>query len=213
MQVRWLKQGAGRDEVIVVFGGWAIGSQCFAHLTGGQDVLFVDDYRDLTGELPDLSAYARRRLVAWSFGVAAFGHWQSELGQLGRRMAFDSRVAVNGSLTPVHPKTGIPPRVFRQTEAGLSEASFQDFLTHSFNAPQPWQSFDAALHHAELLAVEARGAAPTCAWDRIWISGQDRIFPAQNLERAWADQPDAIRRIDAPHVAFAAWSAWQELWQ
>jgi biotin synthesis protein BioG len=212
MQIEWLKR-AGSAEVVVVFGGWGIGSQCFAHLTGEQDVLFVSDYRNLATDLPDLSHYTRRRLVAWSFGVAGFAHWQFERGQLGRHMAFDSRIAVNGSLTPIHPKTGIPPRVFRQTEAGLSEASFQDFLTHSFNAPQPWRGFDPAPHHAELLAVAARGAAPPCAWDRIWISGQDRIFPAQNLERAWAEQTDAIRRIDAPHVAFAAWSAWQELWQ
>ncbi len=207
MQIEWLHR-TGAAEVIVVFGGWALGPACFDPLTGAQDILFVSDYRDVATDLPDLRGYALRRLIAWSFGVAAFGHWQ-----VGRDQAFDSRTAINGSLTPVHAKTGIPPRVFRHTEATLTEASFQDFLSHSFDAPQPWQAFDPAPHHAELRAVQQRGDAPDCAWDRIWISARDRIFPPQNLERAWKGEPEAIRRIDAPHVPFSAWSDWAQLWQ
>lgn len=207
MRVSWLKQ-TGSCEVIVVFGGWGIGPACFAHLAGGQDVLFVSDYRDLSAALPELGGYARRSLVAWSFGVAAFGHWRNGLGQ---DLLFDRRVAVNGSLTPVHPRMGIAPRVFRNTVDGLSAVSFQEFLQHSFDAPHPPHQVDVAALRDELIAVEQRGPAPECDWDRVWISGRDRIFPPQNLERAWAHRPDAIRRIDAPHVPFAAWATWAQV--
>ncbi len=203
MRFDWLHRDRASPAVIVVFGGWAIGPQVLAHLAGGQDVLFASDYRDLDAFLPDLSGYAQRALVAWSFGVAAYGHWQA-----GLCPRFDRCVAINGSLTPVHGKTGIPPRIFRQTVEELSPASFQSFLDLCFDAPQPAQPFDTSARRAELLAVERRGDAPGCHWDRIWISDRDRIFPPQNLDRAWAAQPGAIRRINAPHVPFAQWSDW-----
>ncbi len=204
----WLRQTNDSADVIVVFGGWAIGPACLSHLTGAQDVIFVSDYSGLTTGLPDLGGYTSRTLLAWSFGVAAFAHWQAV-----HEARFDRHVAINGSHTPVHARTGIPPRVFRHTADHLSVPSFQDFLTHSFNAPQPVQIVDVAQCRAELQAVEQRGAAPPCRWDRVWISTRDRIFPSQNLERAWRGEADRICRIDAAHVPFAAWSAWEEIWQ
>ncbi|MDC0738454.1 DUF452 family protein [Cognatishimia sp. SS12] len=204
MQCRWLHQDDA-NQVIVVFGGWALGPGLFAHLAGACDVLYVDDYRTLA-PLPDLSKYTQRSLIAYSFGVAAFGHWQAQYqGQ------FDQKIAINGSLTPVHRREGIPPAIFQATHDGLSQESFQEFVTLCFGTEQPHHAIDTAARRAELAAVAARGPAPNPGFDAALISTADRIFPAANLRRAWAGHGAAPIEVDAPHVPFARWDKWVDL--
>ncbi|UWQ36184.1 DUF452 family protein [Leisingera aquaemixtae] len=205
MEFRWLKQNSAA-EAIVVFGGWAVGPEVFWHLDGPQDILFASGYGDLGAELPDLSGYDHVSLLAWSFGVAAYGHWQQ-----GRPDPFRRKVAVNGSLKPVNRSAGIPPAVFRKTAETLSLESFQSFLTRVFGQPQTPEPLDVEARRSELMAVERRGDAPQTRFDRIWISSGDKIFPPANLQRAWAGQ--AVRLIDAPHAPFGQFATWEALLQ
>ncbi|EDZ48538.1 pimeloyl-ACP methyl esterase BioG family protein [Leisingera daeponensis] len=205
MEFRWLKQNQAA-EAIVVFGGWAVGPEVFWHLDGPQDILFASGYSDLNADLPDLSGYERVSLLAWSFGVAAYAHWQQ-----GRPDPFHRKVAVNGSLKPVNRSAGIPPAVFRKTAETLSLETFQSFLTRVFGQPQTPEPLDVEARRAELMAVERRGDAPQTRFDRIWISSGDKIFPPANLERAWAGQ--AVRLIDAAHAPFCQFETWEALLQ
>ncbi|PCJ10541.1 MAG: biotin synthase [Rhodobacteraceae bacterium] len=212
MQFRWLKRGqalsgasAGPNaEVIVVFGGWAVGPEVFQHLTGPQDILFASDYRDLEADLPDLSSYARVSLVAWSFGVASYGHWQQ-----GRADPFGRKVAVNGTLTPVNRATGVPPSAMTRTIETLSQDAYQLFLIRVFNLEQPQSDIDIAARREELQAIERRGDAHDVTFDLVWISCSDKIFPPANQARAWSE--DMVRDIQAPHAPFGQFKAWQEL--
>lgn len=204
MKSVWLKQDGHRD-LIVIFGGWALGAGMFAHLSGSEDVLFVDDYRELDN-LPNLSAYQNRTAVAFSFGVAAFAHLDS-----ATRDQFDRTVAINGSPAPVDRRMGIPPVVYKKTRDGLSHESFQNFTALCYGEDQPDIPIDLAARAAELEAVQDRGTADCPIFNRIWISQKDRIFPPANLARAFAGQEDIIRSIDAPHVPIAAWDSWQEV--
>lgn len=202
----WLKQSNKANRVIVVFGGWAMGSDVLSHLEGTSDVLFISDYRDLTYALPDLSHYTHCTLVAWSFGVASYCHWQAKNADY-----FDIKVAINGSMTPVDRACGIPPQVMQKTIDRLSYESFQVFLMRAHNAKVPEQTIDVSERKAELIAVRERGDAPAQTWDRIILATKDRIFPLANMERAWATQVDAIKLIEAPHVPFASWQQWDDL--
>ncbi|AHD10316.1 pimeloyl-ACP methyl esterase BioG family protein [Phaeobacter gallaeciensis] len=204
MEFRWLKQ-TNAAEAIVVFGGWAVGPDVFDHLKGPQDVLFVSDYRNLDTDLPDLSGCDHVTLLAWSFGVAAYAHWQE-----GHADPFDRKVAVNGTLAPVDAAHGIPPDVMAKTAEGLSEASFVQFLRRTFNAPQPPRVIDIDARRAELHAVAARGAAPAVVFDQAWISGRDRIFPSANQHRAW--EGTTIRELPTvAHAPFDHFDSWQAL--
>lgn len=205
MEFRWLKQNEAA-EAVVVFGGWAVGPEVFWQLDGPQDILFASGYTDLNAELPDLSGYERISLLAWSFGVTAYAHWQQ-----GRPDPFHCKVAVNGSLKPVNRSAGIPPAVFRKTAETLSLESYQSFLTRVFGQPQHAEPVDVDALRAELLAVERRGDAPQTRFDRIWISSGDKIFPPANLARAWAGQ--AVSQIDAPHAPFGLFETWEALLQ
>ncbi len=206
MEAIWLRRKAGAEAVIVFFAGWGAEPADVAHLGGDADVLLVRDYRDLDADLPDLSAYRRKLLVAWSFGVAAYGHWQ-----MGRIGVFDRRIAVNGTLAAVDRDRGIAPKVLQMTIDGLSEDGFHAFRTRSHGAEQPRRAVDLAARKAELEAVRDRGPSPDCDWDRIWIGTGDRVFPVQAQRRAWAGQADRIQEIDAPHAPFAGWSRWEDL--
>ncbi|MEK0162879.1 pimeloyl-ACP methyl esterase BioG family protein [Phaeobacter sp. A36a-5a] len=204
MEFRWLKQNEA-VEAIVVFGGWAIGADVFAHLTGPEDVLFVSDFRSLDADLPDLSGYDHVTLLAWSFGVAGYAHWQQ-----GRGDPFDRKVAVNGTLAPVDETRGIPPEVMARTAEGLSEQSFAQFLRRTFNAPQSPHEIDIDARRAELHAVAQRGPAPAVGFDLVWIAGRDRIFPPANQHRAWAGV--ALRELPtAAHAPFDHFDSWQAL--
>ncbi|KIC13622.1 pimeloyl-ACP methyl esterase BioG family protein [Leisingera sp. ANG-Vp] len=203
MKFRWLKQDQAA-EAIVVFGGWAVGPEVFWHLNGPQDILFASDYSSLDADLPDLSSYRRVSLLAWSFGVAAYAHWQQ-----GRPDPFQRKVAVNGSLQPVNRGAGIPPAVFRKTVETLSLETYQGFLARVFGAAQEAQPLDVEARRGELLAVERRGDAPQMRFGRVWVSTGDKIFPSANLQRAWAGQN--VSAIDAPHAPFDRFSDWEAL--
>lgn len=203
LEICWLKRG-GAAEVIVIFGGWAVGPRVFDHLSGAQDLCFAHGYSDLAEDLPDLASYDRLCLLAWSFGVASYAHWQ-----VGRPDPFNRKVAVNGSLDPVSRETGISPVAMKKTIEAVSAESFKVFLKRAFDVPPPIGEFDVCARRAELVSVMERGAAPEISFDRIWISSRDRIFPPANLERAWKGRPTKL--IDAPHAPFAEFQCWDEL--
>lgn len=204
MQTEWLIHSGTASEVIVVFGGWAVGPGCLAHLQGSQDVLFVEDYTDLAAELPDLGGYATRRLLAWSFGVAAYAHWQA-----GRVDPFARKTAIAGTLNPVDRAEGIPPTVLEKTRDTLSDTSFAMFQRRCFGGPQAPVQIDVSRKQEELSAVAARGRAPDVAFDRIVIPARDRIFPPANMTKAWAGQADRVVTVEAPHAPFNLWQSWE----
>ncbi|MBO9447529.1 pimeloyl-ACP methyl esterase BioG family protein [Ruegeria sp. R14_0] len=203
MNQRWLSRN-GTNDLILIFGGWALGAAPFAGLIGGADVLFVDDYAQLDDPLPDLEQYDQVDLIAFSFGVASAGHWLAQTGFRPNRM-----VAVSGTLRPADPEHGIAPDMIRATADNLTESSFAKFCRRAgLDGPAP--EIDIAAAQAELLAVIDRGDAPHAAFDRIWIPERDRVIPTLAQEAAWADQLDAVRRIAAPHVPFRGGQSWQE---
>ncbi|WP_170418587.1 pimeloyl-ACP methyl esterase BioG family protein [Ruegeria atlantica] len=203
MKQRWVSR-SGTDELILVFGGWALGGAPFAGLTGQSDVLFVDDFRHLDDPLPDLAAYDRINLIAFSFGVASAAHWLAHTGFRPSRL-----IAVSGTLHPADPKRGIGPDMIRATADHLTEASFAKFCRRAgLDGPVPEIDIEAA--KAELHAVIDRGGAPEMAFDRIWIPQKDRIIPTRAQEVAWATQQPVARGIPASHIPFRDGQNWQE---
>lgn len=202
MRWRWLSGPDRAGQVVVLFGGWAAGAAPFRHLGDDRDILFVEDWRDLDAELPSLWGYERRSLVAWSFGVAAYAHWQA-----GRADPFHRRVAICGSPNPVDRRLGIPPAIFARTRDSLDEVTLAAFLDRAGAPPLTAPDIDAL--RAELDAVAARGPAPVAAWDAALIATRDHVFPAPNLRRAFADVP--LREVEAPHAPFCGWTSWDEV--
>ncbi|MBO9433112.1 DUF452 family protein [Ruegeria sp. R13_0] len=203
MRHRWLARSDSTD-LILVFGGWALGSAPFSCLTGGDNVLFVEDYTGLDDPLPDLSRFDRVDLLAFSFGVASAAHWLNQTG-----MRPDRLVAVSGTLNPASAEHGIAPDLIRATADQLSQTSFAKFCRRagvSGEVPE----LDIPSARAELHAVIDRGPAEDPGFDRIWIPTRDRIVPTNAQQAAWASRADSIRTVEGPHVPFRARQSWAE---
>ena len=203
MRSLWLQQN-GADDLIVIFSGWALGAAPFAHLSGSADVLLLSDYRTLDFDLETLAPYARRSLIAYSFGVAAAGH-----ALASTELEFDRKVAACGSLHPSDERFGIPPERVRQTADQLTEASLRQFARRAGSALP--EECDIPALQEELRAVIARGPAPNPSFDRVWLGRNDRVFPPENLEAAWREQADRVRWLDTGHNPFPAITDWRDV--
>ena len=201
MKAHWLHH-TGTARLILVFGGWALGPSVFDGLDGAQDVLFVEDYRDLGTSLPQLADYDQVTLLAYSFGVASAAHWLA-----AHDVSVARKIAVNGTLFPSDETRGIPPAMVEATAQGLSPASFTKFCRRA-GAQVP--EIDLIAAKAELLSIAARGAAPETAFDLAWIATRDRIVPPGAQRLAWSGRSDDVREMAASHQPFAAAQSWEQ---
>lgn len=207
MRMEWLQKRDGAREVLVIFSGWGITPAAFAHLTTEADILCISDYRVLSTDLPDLTAYQTRNLIAWSFGIASYALWQGN-----RANPFNRRIALCGSMIPVDRDLGIPPVAMQKTIDTLSETSFQIFRRRCYGRAVVPEAVDISALKEELLAVQARDYSQVqLTWDKAVISRTDKIFPAKNLRAAWEGKATDITETDAPHVPFSAWKIWAEV--
>ncbi len=203
MKKQWLAR-SGTADLILIFGGWALGSAPFQQLSSDHDQLFVDDYIRLDDPLHETSDYDRVTLVSFSFGVVSAAHWVNDFNVRPTRL-----VAIGGTLYPADPRWGIAPEMIRATADNLTEASFSKFCRRA-GLGMPVPILDVPQARAELNAVIARGPAPELSFDRIWVPQRDRIIPTSAQEAAWKDQASVVRGVDAPHVPFHKGQNWTE---
>lgn len=203
MEAQWLAR-TGSTDLLLIFGGWAIGAAPFQGLTGRGDVLFLDDYRQIDLSMAKIAGYQRVDLVGFSFGVAAAGHWMTQTG-----FTPDSKTAINGSLSPVDMRHGIAPEMVAATADNLSVQSFARFCRRAgYLGAAP--EIDIPACQSELRAVIARGPAPAMAFDRVWIAEGDRIMPAKAQRAAWSGLSGDIRSHPGPHIPFQSGQSWEE---
>lgn len=215
MKHQWLQQHESAQNVIVFFSGWGFDTSVVQNLiiNDDTDVLFVDDFRSLDTEIPTLDHYKKRNLIAWSFGIAAYHAWQVKQRNAPH---FHHTVAINGSMSPVNRRAGIPEIIMQKTIDTLSIDSFQVFASKCFEQRefvhlQPF-AIDVEARKEELINIQQRQAPDTpMQWNKVWISRHDKIFPLRNLQRAWQDHGDCVEVIDATHAPFAYWQNWQDI--
>lgn len=205
MRAEWLQRGAS-DRLILVLSGWAVGPAPFRHLRGAADVLVLWDWRDLSPVNWPMNwrrGYGRIDLLAYSFGVGA-----------ACRMALPAdaglRVAACGSGWPCDDRLGIPPATLRATEAGLDAEALRRFARRAGVPALPGADLPAL--RAELRAVMGWADAPAVPrFDRILLGARDRIFPPENLNRAWQAQAARLRILPSGHNPFALMRDWDEV--
>ena len=202
MKHQWLAH-TGTKDLILVFAGWALGAAPFAGLIGAQDIMLVEDYRQLDTPLPALAHYDRITLIAFSFGVASAAHWLHQTGVHPDRL-----IAVSGTLKPADAEYGIAPDMIRATADQLTSDSFAKFCRRAgLQGPAP--EIDITAAQDELHAVIDRGATSDLTFDRIWIPQKDRIIPTRAQEAAWQAQSDAVRTLPGGHVPFQPGQSWE----
>jgi biotin synthesis protein BioG len=181
------------------------------HLQGATDALAFHDYRDISAEPPpDISAYAAVDVVAWSMGVwtasALLGRW----GIVPRRA-----VALNGTERPVDDHLGIPAAIYALTERGMNQRGWEKFLARlldddspAFTAlHRPLRPLPEQVEELRRVREQAVNEPSPLAWDKAYISANDRIFPQENQQNFWQGRCPIVR-LAGGHYPFFRLPRW-----
>lgn len=180
------------SRLILIFAGWSTGPDLFRHIRRqGWDTLVVYDFSDFSFDNNLLEGYDTVWLVAWSLGVCA-----AEL--LLEPSLISSAIAVNGSLQPVDDEFGIPAGVYKGTAASLDLRNLIKFrkrmagdsavyktLFSSESDAEEIESLRKQLYVIKYKTENFDSDRIRLPWKRVFISENDRIFPAENLRRSW----------------------------
>ncbi len=219
MKTLWLHR-SNRNALLVFCNGWGMDGRPFVPLQAqGVDVLMCYDYTNLEVE-EDLSAviasYAEVSLVGWSMGV-----WAGQCLFAASACQFQRRIAINGTLCPIHDRFGIPVEIFSSTLENFNEAARLKFYRRmcrerrtleTFLAHQPERGIDnQRLELRRLLQATDCLAADVSIYTDIVIAARDFILPTANQERFWHGHN--IHTLDGSHFLFYGWENWDDILQ
>lgn len=207
MKQAFISETDGNSRLVLIFAGWGMDDRPFRSLeVAGYDVMVVWDYRSLQIDMSAFDGYEEVYLFAWSFGVFAASMVMKSLETLPLMV----RIAVNGSMAPVDDERGIPEAIFAGTLSGLNERNLMKFYRRMCGISEEYKVFCGCLPDRdidglkeELEAIRSFSRTPLpdgVLWDRAVIADGDRIFPVENLDRAWAGLQPRVRHVAGGHL-------------
>lgn len=211
-------QKNGSEKLLVFFNGWSRSASDAAALQAPFDVLEVHDYTNLDpAELfAQIAPYPKISLVAWSLGV-----WAAAVVFEHSAVRFESALALNGTLYPVHPEFGIAPEIFDGTIANwLVPAARDRFLRRmagngaaAQRLPETGRSPED--QQTELAAIRKQASerpVPCNLYTHAVLGRQDRIIPFAAQDNFWKTQSvTKVSAVDLPHYPFDGCSCWKDV--
>lgn len=212
MQRRFIVSKEGNKRLILFFTGWSTDFRVLSEIEipSGYDLLCCWDYRLLVWE-PLTKDYDEIVIIAWSFGVSA----ANEI--LSRALLSENITglyAVNGSIFPMDSEKGIPPAIFESTRANLNDKTLQKFRLRICGGKERFLNSSEKLNSEssitdlkeELDRFEEISSSEihTQDWDYAFISENDKIFPIDNLRRAWKATPVMVLENNEHYPDFQA---------
>lgn len=197
---------SGNRKAILVFAGWSSTPRLYASLSReGWDVILVFDYSDLSFDTSILSQYSTIFIISWSLGVAAA---EESLRECSDKIA--AAFAVNGTLHPVSDEFGIPEGIYTGTEQNLSSRNLLKFQKRISSADDIFQfpidkeevmGADIDALQLELRNIGKLKLSSILPWKRVYISENDKIFPATSQLAYWGKHPlsPQIIKVNAGH--------------
>ena len=169
-------------------------------------LLMIWDYRNPQLSLPDFSAYAKVRLIAWSMGVmyAPALFYKANL-------PFERRIAVNGSCEGIDEELGISPKLWERTAAQMNDQNAYAFCRLMCLSPKLLKDYlkagktrDPKELKAELEAILsfARELDPKRSrgfYTEAYTCAKDLIFPPEAVKRSFARQGIEVLQEPGAH--------------
>ncbi|HBI14770.1 MAG TPA: DUF452 domain-containing protein [Desulfobulbaceae bacterium] len=196
MQTCWLTR-TGQPSCLLFFAGWGMDPAPFRSLAlEGHDLLLLYDYRNL--DEPDPAAlippeYPRLSLIAWSMGVWVAGNLLA-----GCRHKLNAAVAVNGTLSPIDDRYGIPAQAYAEMLASFSPRTLLDFYASMFVDQdglklflknRPRRPTEEIRDELAALRVHYLTHGPAAdIYSRHLVGSRDRIFAARAQVRCWGKE-------------------------
>ncbi len=217
MRWQWLHK-AGQGKLLVFCNGCGMDEQVVSHLRPDDfDILMLFDY--VAPQLPPeveqiITAASYRAVIGWSMGVWIGSYLLAEYN-------FDSAIALNGTLCPIHEDFGIAPVIFSRTIEYFNEQHREKFYKRMCDsdglrcflrsAPKR-QIVDQRQELSFLWRIRQQMALPpekAAPWHKAVIARRDIIVPTKSQQAFWAGRLPVIE-IDGGHYPFARWSCWSE---
>lgn len=191
-------------RLIIVFAGWAMDHRPFVGLSRpGYDIAVIWDYRSLHIDWSFTRPYDEICILSWSMGVYA-----ASITTQAIDYKVSARIAVNGTLSPIDDRQGIPEKIFKGTLDGLNERNLRKFYRRVCGSSDAYKAFcnnlpdrdiDGVRDELDAIATHSILSNPAVArWDLAIICRDDAIFPPANQVRAWNAVPRNI--ISGAHL-------------
>jgi len=208
MKYSWLNRKQN-DKLIIFFNGWGMDEKSVSRLDCGDfDVISFHDYRNLEAEWPELGTYKSKFLAAWSMGVF--------VASLFRERLEDTcvKIALNGTQKPVDDEFGIPSAVYDLTVKNFNELSCKKFVKRMFAGdvlPVLSGRTPEELRQ-ELISIRDYSGAGYLPFDKVFISGSDKIVPPKNQLGFWqASGCVSIKNLQGGHYPFVNFKKWNDI--
>lgn len=225
MQYHWLKK-TNDNKLFLFFTGWSFDANSFEFLTAkNADVLVIYDYNEissviLTELLPQFNQYTEINLISWSMGVFVAEQLKNFLPKNINR-----KIAINGTLLPIHDEYGIPQKTFDLTlkfvESGLKGKFYQNI----FHKPEEYDRYlqtpvqrtlkNRAEELENLNRYITNNKIDTFPTDKFYdlaiISNYDKIIPTKNQINFWQKLGCDIMSFETGHFPFYQFNNWNEI--
>lgn len=204
MRCRFVKRESSK-RLVLIFADWGCDWRIFAPLTLPEyDIAVVWDYSELTFSWKRFMGYGEICLVGWGFGVFAASITVHEIEPL-----ITSRIAVNGTLTPLDDLTGMSPSRWRSLENTLSPTVWRRYMQSWFVNDREYRKAEENLPRRtiadirnELIQLETHTifhAEQMSDWDMAIVSVHDNVFPVASQTESWHPKT-IVRYVDSSHL-------------
>lgn len=213
MQSYWLSKEE-RSSCILFLTGWGMDPAPFRSIpANNHDLLLVYDYcqNDPTSIIEQVEKYTSLHLAAWSMGVWIAGTFFTDY-----RDRFETTTAINGTLTPIDDKLGLPPQLFDDMILHFSPPVLEGFYREMFDPQDQAEHFLTIRPERSLVSIKTElqtlrqlyneygpGAD---IFSRKIVGTRDRIFQARAQLRSWGKEN--CTRIKNAHFPFYDWPSW-----
>lgn len=202
MKYKWLNQ-EHNSKIIVFFNGWGMDESIVKHLEPQKfDVLMFYDYNSLETDFNFdlLKKYNSAHLVAWSMGVMTATHFED---------VYTTKTAINGTLSPIDDKFGIPKKIYDLTLKGFSKNGADKFIKNMFADIKTYPIVNRTIENQtqELHALCEYTSNMDYKYTKILISDSDKIIPTKNQVVFWGINPN----VQGGHAIFHNFKNWSEL--
>lgn len=195
MKLDYIVKEETNTRLILIAAGWSTGPLIARDVAmEGWDVAVMHDFTELSLDTSFLDEYYTVYLFAWSLGVYA-------ASRVLPAERITEAIALNGTLWPVDDARGIPRAIFKGTADSLDARNLLKFRIRMAGSREGASSFgdgndDIESLRRQLLTILETGENDPDAqthefpWTRAFISENDRIFPPENMRRAWMELTD-----------------------
>lgn len=219
MKSCWLNN-QNNENLIVFFAGWSFDEKPFKFLQCNDfDVLFVYDYNDfkLPEELKNIKIYKHKYLITWSMGVFVANLFKNLFSD------FEYKMAINGTISPVDNKFGIPIKMFELTLKHAKIGLEGKFYKNVFQTEEEFQEYSKTpvgrtienrVSELENLYTEIKNHKELEIqkfYDFAIVSDFDKIIPPKNQITSHNQNKVRVLRLPYGHFPFYHYSKWNEI--